>query len=76
MIVIPLARGAVGVASEILMEKRRSPDGARHNWSLENEDPFLKWEVHNQSPKERNPHARQDYSHALPADKGNRDRCD
>lgn len=56
--------GAVAVASKMGEEKRWSRVREPPNWSWQNEDPFPQWEVQNQTPEERNPHARQDYSQA------------
>ncbi len=63
--------GAVATASENLKEKRRSAGRERHNWSMKNEDPFRKMGEASPTPRERNPHARQGYSQARPAGKGN-----
>ena len=65
-------RGAVAVASEIHRQKRECLGLEQHNWAFKKEDPFHKWEVQTQSPKERNPHGRQDYSRASRSDNSNR----
>src|ERR1051326_6774897 len=63
--------GVVGVASENHGENRWCSRRWPPNSAFKNEDPFLKWEVQSQFPKERNPHGPQGYTPRSRSDKCN-----
>src|ERR1019366_5114252 len=61
--------GVVTAASRNVRKKRRRMRRQPYNSGCKKEDSFRKWEVHYQTPKERNPHGGQVYPFARCFDK-------